>query len=123
MSSVPVRSDQPFHREMKASFPHLKEKKKAENIITPPGFKGTKPGLHPWDEKGIEYCVFWRTFLSLLDMDLSGQYCSKGTRLPTDALISSASTRKNQMLSKTEGYGLLLERSKFIGSIDDEVEH
>lgn len=46
---------------MKASFPHLRKKrkkKKAEKIIAPPGFKGTKPGLHSSDEKGIEYRVF-----------------------------------------------------------------
>ena len=49
--SVPVRSDQPFRREMKAAFPHFIKKKKkkrnkAEKNTAPPGFEGTKPGLH-----------------------------------------------------------------------------
>lgn len=45
VSSVPVCSDQPFQRGMKAAFPHLKkerkkksDKKKTEKIIAAPGF-------------------------------------------------------------------------------------
>lgn len=34
VSSVPVRSDQPFHREIKASSHHLKKKKSIKHYLT-----------------------------------------------------------------------------------------